>query len=365
MTDNETIDDTSGQLSLLKRLAHGFLRVILWLIVIAAVIGALVYLYYMYQEHKELTYMTSDECSKHDSLTQICETDEGQLYLRRVDIDNKRMSVSSIMDNAEWDSFRYSYRAFWFESCEQGVEIETNKLFSDGLSWVLTCETKPNSFLIESASSRLELALSNDEAMNFTLDSQGFSINHDYSRTDYSTILRRNALTNTDIKKLRKLRQTKEIERQQARLKKQESDKLARLKNIKLEKLALKKSCAKENTQSKNNLVKAERNFLLSNDNVLRFYCENFIKNKHPFREDTCKQWKYLVTNPTNLEVESLILRYGEICGHIPKNETIINTSIPSGKTITGTVSLESMNGCAKITAIKFKPSKAPIKNCM
>ena len=47
MTDNENIDDTSSQLSLLKRLAHGFLRVVLWLIVIAAVIGALVYLYYV------------------------------------------------------------------------------------------------------------------------------------------------------------------------------------------------------------------------------------------------------------------------------------------------------------------------------
>lgn len=36
MTDNETIDDTSSQLSLLKRLVHSFLRVVLWLIVMAA-----------------------------------------------------------------------------------------------------------------------------------------------------------------------------------------------------------------------------------------------------------------------------------------------------------------------------------------
>ena len=88
MTDNETIDDTSSQLSLLKRLGHSLLRVVLWLIGIATVIGALVYLHYMYQEHTELTYMTSDKCSKHNYQTQICETDNGSLYLRRIEIDN-------------------------------------------------------------------------------------------------------------------------------------------------------------------------------------------------------------------------------------------------------------------------------------
>ena len=378
MTDNETIDDTSSQLSLLKRLAHGFLRVILWLIVIAAVIGALVYLYYMYQEHKELTYMTSDECSKHDYQTQICETDNGLLYLRRIEIDNNRMSVSALIDDADWDEHRYQYWAFWFENCGESIEVVTNRSFSTGESMVLRCqtnETKTHDFISELAPSRLELTFITERPANIELDSKGFTINHPYSDTDYSTLLRKHALTITPVKKLRELRQIKEIEKEQARLKKQESDKLAKEKNIKLEKLAkeknikleklaIKKSCEKENSQRESNLIKAERTFLLSDDNVLRFYCENFIKNKNTFREDTCKQWKYLVTNPTNLEVESLILRYGEICGHIPKNEKIINTSIPSGKTIRGTVSLESINGCAKITAIKFKPSKSSIKTC-
>ena len=367
MTDNETIDDTSSQLSLLKRLAHGFLRVILWLIVIAAVIGALVYLYYMYQEHKELAYMTSDECSRYDYQTQICETDNGSLYLRRIEIDKNRMSITDIADDPVWDSHRYRYKAFWFEPCEEGVEVETNKFFSDGLPWVLTCETKPSWFLIESAPSRLTLVVIANEATNFILESQGFSIEHDYSDTDYSPLLRKHALTRTHIKKVRKVRLEKAAEEKRIQLIEDAKKEETKRKKIINEELALKASCEKEIKNRVTDLSEAEYTILNSRDNknVLDFYCQAGDGRQNPFKRNTCTDWSYIITNPTNIEIESLVLRYGIICGHIPKYEKIINTSIPPTKSIGGSVSLESNDGCAKITAVKFKSSESPIKECV
>lgn len=366
MTDDETISDTSSQLSLLKRLANGFLRVILWLIVIAAVIGALVYLYYMYQKYKELTYMTSDECSRYDYQTQICETDNGSLYLRRIEIDKNRMSISDIADDPAWDSHRYGYEIFWFEPCEEGVEIETGKSWSDGEPVILTCHTKSSPYLSKRPLSRLQVSYTAavQDIVNF--DSNGFSIRHDYSDTDYSPLLRKHALTSTEIKRKRKVRLEKAAEEKRIQLTEDAKKEEARRKKIIKEELALKASCEKEIKNRVTDLSEAEHTILNSRDNknVLDFYCQADDGRQNPFKRNTCTDWRYIINNPTNIEIESLVLRYGIICGHIPKYEKIINTSIPPTKSIAGSVSLESNDGCAKITAVKFKSSESPIKEC-
>ena len=268
MTDNETIDDTSSQLSLLKRLAHGFLRVILWLIVIAAVIGALVYLYYMYQEQKELTYMTSDKCSTHDYQTQICEMDNGSLYLRRIEIDNNRMSISAIVDDAAWDSYQYGYWAFWFERCEEGVEIATDMSFSSGEPIMLVCDTQPNKYLNQSNLSRIQRGLSIAVPASIDIDSNGFVINHDYSNTDYSALLRRYALTATEVKKDRELRLKKEAQEALVQLEKEAKEARVQLeKEAKEEKATKKRRVEKEKARMEREDKKAKAKKECEQDN--------------------------------------------------------------------------------------------------
>ena len=342
MTDNETIDDTSGQLSLLKRLAHGFLRVILWLIVIAAVIGALVYLYYMYQEHKELTYMTSDECSRHDYKTQICETDNGSLYLRRIEIDKNRMSIVAIIDDAAWDSYQYNYRAFWFEPCEEGVEIATDMSFSSGEPIMLVCNTQPNKYLSKSSPSRLEMNVVSKGIPSINFDSNGFAINHDYSNTDYSALLRRYALTATDVKKDRELRLKKEAEEALVQLEKEAKEEKARLeKEAKEEKARREKekaknreimACAKENKEAKISFqaeLNAARQKMLSNPYVIQTRCESVS----PFYSTTCERWAFTFLNITDFPISKVTFGYDRFkkCSKNPAYKRTISSSIAPG----------------------------------
>ena len=201
MQDKKYTADISGHF---KKLATKLLPMLLWLIAITASIGAVAYLYSAYEEHKELTYMTSDKCSEHDYQTQICETEDGSLYLRRIEMANNRMSVSMLIDDAAWDDYKYSYWAFWFESCEEGLELETNKIDSSGTVFKLSCNTQANYFFTNRPPSRLEIGLTTAVKSGIKLDSDGFTIDHDYNFVDYSSLQRRLVLTNGQTREDRK-----------------------------------------------------------------------------------------------------------------------------------------------------------------
>ena len=365
MTDNETIDDTSGQLSLLKRLAHGFLRVILWLIVIAAVIGALVYLYYMYQEHKELTYMTSDECSRHDYKTQICETDNGSLYLRRIEIDKNRMSIVAIVDDAAWDSYKYNYRAFWFERCEEGVEIATDMSFSSGEPIMLVCNTQPNKYLSKSSPSRLEINIVFKGTPSVNFDSNGFAINHDYSNTDYSALLRRYALTATDVKKDRELRLKKEAEEENARLEKEAKEEKSRLDKRKLARqtaAAKRDNCNANNERKKNDFDRAisrARKIMLGESHI-----SNYCETRHAEYSNWCMRYSFSIANKTKFPIKNVLVGYDNFkrCAEKPAQRLTFDATISQHSSSHKLVKFFNTDGemCTRILDVTFDAAFMP-----
>mgnify|MGYP006919320262 FL=1 len=109
MQSNESESTTPA---FLKKVAAKVFRGFLWLVVLLALLGAAAYAYYLYEEYSELTYMTSDSCVKHNAGTQLCEENDGGLYLRRIEPQNSRLSVSYLVDDPEEDSYSYNYRSF-------------------------------------------------------------------------------------------------------------------------------------------------------------------------------------------------------------------------------------------------------------
>ena len=202
----------------LRKVAAKVFRGFLWLVVLLALLGAAAYAYYLYEEYSELTYMTSDSCVKHNAGTQLCEENDGDLYLRQIEPQNSRLSVSYLYDDPEEDSYSYNYRSFWFDECTDGLEVETDRLYSDGNHFTLTCSTQAERFLSSSAPSRLRVGFGRSIKSDVTMDSNGFKIDHAYSYADYSPLQRRLALTNTSVIEQRKARQERE---EQARLAKE------------------------------------------------------------------------------------------------------------------------------------------------
>lgn len=358
MQDNKDTPDISG---LLIKLATKLFRMLLWLIAITASIGAVTYLNSAYEEHKELTYMTSDKCSEHDYQTQICETEDGSLYLRRIEMANNRMSVSMLVDNPEWDTFKFQYTAFWFENCDSELQMESDQHYSDGSSIALDCILEPSIYLRPPSPSRLKFSYTTPYRGAIEINYSGFKINHDYSRTDYSVLMRKHALTNKRVEKERKVRLEREAEARKVSLEKKSRERQVRITQENEERLAKKRICEEENQIASKLFSEAESTILRSDDSVVRFYCED--ESKWPIKRN-CTSWRYLITNPTSFDIDGFVLRYGDICGFIPENEKLISFSLPSGKTIAGSVPLDSDSGCAKITAVKFKPRRPILKAC-
>ena len=307
MQDNKDTADISG---LLIKLATKLFRMLLWLIAITASIGAVAYLYSAYEEHKELTYMTSDKCSEHDYQTQICETEDGSLYLRRIEMANNRMSVSMLIDDAAWDDYKYSYWAFWFESCEEGLELETNKVDSSGTVFKLSCNTQANYFFTNRPPSRLEIGLTTAVKSGIKLDSDGFTIDHDYSSTDYSSLQRRLVLTNGQTREDRKARKLKEAEMEEARrIKKEAAAEQARQKRLALQKN--KRECEGRNKQAKQTFdsTVAQAGKTMLDTKQVSFLCKKY--RPRSFDTNVCSRYAIQVSNSTDLPIISARIGYG------------------------------------------------------
>lgn len=288
MQNDEKPSKPTSFLHLLKKLAYRLMLVTGGLAGVVVLFWVVVLLYEAYGDYQRLSYMTSDNCSKHDSLTQICEAEAGLLYLRRVDIDNKRISVADIADDAEWDSHRYGYEVFWFEPCEEGVEIETAESWSDGKPVTLTCATKPHLYLSSPPPSRIQVSFTAAAQTIAGFDSNGFSISHDYSNTDYSPLLRKHALTSTDIKKARKARLEQEAEERKVQLQKEAEERKVQLQKEAKEQKARKQREAKKQKLRKEreaSLAKAKMECEQENQAALLKHEDAFVLAHKKFKE--------------------------------------------------------------------------------
>ena len=361
MQDNKDTADISG---LLIKLATKLFRMLLWLIAITASIGAVAYLYSAYEEHKELTYMTSDKCSEHDYQTQLCETEDESLYLRRIDTANNRMSVSMLVDDAAWDDYKYGYWAFWFESCEEGLELETNKIDSSGTVFKLSCNTQANYFFTKRPPSRLEIGLTTAVQSGIKLDSDGFTIDHDYSSTDYSLLQRRLVLTNKEIKIDREIRRKKEAEEalqlaKQLQIQKEAEEALQLAKQ-----LQIKKTCEYRNIRAKEDYSTA----LTRAKNLMLSIVEPTITHKcHRPNTDYpqwCSGYTFTVTNVTDVPIKSIKIGWAKasLCSKTPFNVRNIKTSIKAGRSYTTKMAWTVFGGstCSRVLDVEFDTSFKP-----
>ena len=351
----ENVPTTDSSSAMPKKL----LRVLVWLIAIAASIVLAAYLYSAYQEHKQLTYMTTDKCSEHDYQTQLCETEDESLYLRRIDTANNRMSVSMLVDDAAWDDYKYRYWAFWFESCEEGVEIEAEEAYSGGKSWILSCDTQPNQLLSEFAPTRLALELTVNVKAGIKIDSDGFTIDHDYSSTDYSLLQRRLVMTNGQIKEDRKARKLKEAEMEEARrIKKEAAAEQARQKRLALQKN--KRECEGRNKQAKQTFdsTVAQAGKTMLEPGALDLLCADYVHSERPL---ACKRYNAFVYNKSDLPIRSISFLYGtsKFCSTSGDYAKTINALIAPNSSKPHRVSIlwsaySEMFRCKKVVDVEF-----------
>lgn len=365
MQDNTARTATSSPSSSSRTLASLLLRVLVWLMAIAASIALAAYLNSAYQEHKQLTYMTTDKCSEHDYQTQICETEDGSLYLRRIEMANNRMSVSMLVDDAAWDDYKYRYWAFWFESCEEGVEIEAEEAYSGGKSWILSCDTQPNQLLSELAPTRLALELTVNDKAGIKIDSDGFTIDHDYSPTDYSLLQRRLVMTNGQIKEDRKARKLKEAEMEEARrIKKEAAAEQARQKRLALQKN--KRECEGKNTQAKQTFDAkvAQAGKTMLERHAFYTVCADsaYIGSRL-----ACKSYTAYVYNKTDLPIRSIRFLYGtsKSCSTSGDYAKTISTLIAPNSSKPHRVSLDwstyrDLIRCGKVVDVEFDTTFEP-----
>ena len=359
MQDNTARTATSSPSNSSRTVASLLLRVFVWLIAIAASIALAAYLYSAYEEHKQLTYMTTDKCSEHDYQTQLCETEDESLYLRRIDTANNRMSVSMLVDDAAWDDYKYRYWAFWFESCEEGVEIEAEEAYSGGWSRILSCDTQQNQLLSELAPARLALELTVNDKAGIKIDSDGFTIDHDYSSTDYSLLQRRLVMTNGQIKEDRKARKLKEAEMEEARrIKKEAAAEQARQKRLALQKN--KGECEGRNKRAKQTFDSkvAQAGKTMLEPGAFLPWCDAFVYNGSSIG---CKSYSTSFYNKSDLPIRSMSFLYGtsKSCSTSGDYAKTINALIAPNSSKPHMVSLDWSTyrdpiSCGKVVDVEF-----------
>ena len=362
-----------------RRVGLFLFRGIIFLSGVAVLISVAAVFFQKYQMYERLTYMTSDECLKHDYETQICETDGGSLYLRKVDMKDNRMSVSTIIDSSDWDSYKYFYKAFWFVDCDSGLQIETEKDYFDGSSMTLECVLEPSIYLDKSNSSRLEYSFMTSSKSNLEMNYGGFKISHGYSSEDYSPLLRHYMLNNQDIKTKRKSRMEKEAKEKQARLEREAKEKQARLEREAKEKQARLEREAKER-EAKEREARLERAASCSEKNVInRDLFEERLEHArrvmlnvsnvwhHCGSQDAvskmCVRYQLNVFNATDFPIKKVKIGYEPFnaCSKSPITHGVIQTLIPQNTIHTALVIKHTGEDfCTKLLDVEFDAKYVP-----
>jgi hypothetical protein len=238
--------------------------------------------------------------------------------------------VSYLVDDPKEDSYSYNYKSFWFDECTDGLKIETDKSYSNGDPYILTCSTQAQRFLSRAAPARLSVGFAMEIVGNVTMNSDGFKIDHDYSYADYSPLQRKLALSNSNVAEKRLARQSgQEQERlAQAKLEEQErlrleQERLAREKRDARERLAQKQkqeqqrlAWASEKRACDDRNVVAKRLFedklraakeALSARFAVILSCESERGGPFP---DWCSRYAFTITNTSDLPIKYLEIGY-------------------------------------------------------
>lgn len=347
-------------LEALKKLVSKLFRLVIWLVVIGLGIFVIVLIDEHYDTKERLEYMTANDCEFHDYDTQICETDDGLLYLRNIDMEDNRLSIMYLHDDPSWEKYRYVNFLYWFEDCENGFTIETDLVFSDGEPQVISCSVEESHFLKNPSLPRLELRRVLKSNKPAGVDYGGFKINHDYSYADFSPLLRQLTLNNGSVEKERKARLKEEEEQrlkqknlEEERLKKEE---LERLKKEKLEKE--RQACFKRNKNAraeyKNKLVKHKTKIFDS----FSHKCET------PSSKATyCKRHKLEFLNFSDLAIKELEIGYEDtFCSSKPLNTTTLKTTKTTYGNHTQTIFDWYLTApyCIKLLDVEFEDSFVP-----
>ena len=349
----------------LKKLAFKLFRLIIWVVLIGLGIFAIVLIYGYYEKKERLEYMTDNDCKYHELGTQICETDDGLLYLRNIDMKNNKLSIMYLLDNASWEKYRYVQEIYWFVDCEEGFNINTDSVYADGVPQIISCSQEDSPFLKNSVS-RLQIRRSSASTKEVSFNYGGFNISHDYTFIDYSPLLRQHTLNNGDIEKERKAR-LKEEEEQRLKQKKLEEERLKKekLKKQKLEKERQKKqakareACFDRNAAARKNLnkkIQREKKKLLSTG----FYhkCETEVGTY----SRRCMRHELEILNFSDLVIKEFKIGYENymICSSKPRyTKTFIPTTVQyPTKTLFEWYSNDPY--CITLLDIKFEDSFVP-----
>lgn len=324
-----------------EKLVSKLFRLAIWLILIGLGIFVIVLIDEHHDTKERLEYMTDNDCESHGYDTQICETDDGLLYLRNIDMEDNRLSIMYLRDDPSWDKYRYAQGIYWFVDCEEGFSIETDAVFSDGMPQTISCYQDDSPFFKNSVS-RLQINRISATTKDVSFNYGGFNINHDYTSKDFSPLLRRLTLNNGNIEKERK-----------ARLKEEE---LERLKKEKLEKE--RQACFKRNKNAraeyKNKLVKHKTKIFDS----FSHKCET------PSSKATyCKRHKLEFLNFSDLAIKELEIGYEDtFCSSKPLNTTTLKTTKTTYGNHTQTIFDWYLTApyCIKLLNVEFEDSFVP-----
>lgn len=349
-------------LEALKKLVSKLFRLVIWLVVIGLGIFVIVLIDEHYDTKERLEYMTANDCERHDYETQICETDDGLLYLRNIDMEDNRLSIMYLHDDPSWEKYRYVNFLYWFEDCENGFTIETDLVFSDGEPQVISCSVEESHFLKNPSLPRLELRRVLKSNKPAGVDYGGFKINHDYSYADFSPLLRQLTLNNGSVEKERKARLKEEEEQ---RLKQKNLEELERLKKDKLEKERLEKQAsARQACFDRNQKARAQyKNKLARNKN--RILSVGFSHKCESKKGWWCTRHELEIINYSDLVIKEFDIGYEnyKVCSSKPLNSrTLVPTSSDYGNH-TQTLFEWSVlidEHCIKLLDVEFEDSFVP-----
>lgn len=355
-------------LEALKKIVSKLFRLVIWLVVIGLGIFVIVLIDEHYDTKERLEYMTANDCEFHDYDTQICETDDGLLYLRNIDMEDNRLSIMYLHDDPSWDKYRYAQGIYWFVDCEEGFSIETDSVFSDGMPQTISCSQEDSPFLKNSVS-RLQINRISATTKDVSFNYGGFNINHDYTSKDFSPLLRQLTLNNGNVEKERKARLKEEEEQrlkqknlEEERLKKEE---LERLKKQKLEKERLEKQAsARQACFDKNQKARAQyRNKLATNKN--KILSSGFSHKCESTRGFYCARHELEIINFSDLVIKEFKIGYEnyKVCSSKPfYTRTLVPTSTNYGNHTQTLFEWAVSNGqyCIKLLDVEFEDSFVP-----
>ena len=156
-------------------------------ILLAILLGILVFGYITYRPEQDLSWLTSDDCEA-DGPFQLCRSNlDSDPYLRQIDRDNQVIAISDILAFEEDENFSYQYDIYWITNCQFGTAIETDKRYSDGEPILAYCVQDDPKLNFDTALKVGGIRRS-PRISRIEYDFGGFSASFDFSSANFSPL---------------------------------------------------------------------------------------------------------------------------------------------------------------------------------